>query len=498
MDFKDQKLIRVLSVLKKEELKTFRLFLESPILKIKQRPACIRLYDNLINKSKTKDDLQDFSVIDKNKIAIKTFGKEGDALKSLSVCMSFLYQAIIDYIGLHSKSIQNSLIADPTLLASFYFLEFLHKRKLDRLFNQYLKILQMKIDKSKKSESLYFIQLKTEQLRINQQYAQTNKRKAIDLSNIHLFTSKYHVLDSLKFSCQQENINSASTLQFESLPLLQPMFDTFLSKNKKGFNDILIQLYYLTYHSFSEGDKVKILFIKIVENADGIANSEIQLLLKYAKNICIRQIQKSRLEFISEVHKINKFLVQFNIFVIDNQVMVRDFTNTVFAASRSNDFDWGIQFIEEHTQFLPEGEREKNNKICKGLLLTEQGKYAEAIDLLAHVYFDKDPLMDTNRRNLVIKACFETDQTHYLSEQISSFIRYLNSTSKIGKKPKRQYKNFLQELRKLQGIREDFHLRKHKLQDRTDKLIESINSKELNNKAWLLQKVEQVKVELKL
>ncbi len=488
-----QKIIQLLSHFSLQEIKAFQLFLHSDYFKIEKRPTCIRLLDNILQaaqrrKNPTKSAHYDFRAINKSSIALATFGKEGNPEKSLSVYTSFLYTAATKFVTQHFGNASN------TLNAQLYYLDFLQQNNLNKLFDKHFKSLEKCIQTSPQSEALLLTKTQMAQLHINHLIKNANKRQSINTSNWVTANTNYQILSTLKIVCEQLNLGQTNALEYDNSFIL-PFVPILASKQANGFANPLIELYYLSYQCFLEKIEVASFFNKITQHHSDIVKEEVQKLSKYAKNICIESIQKSQAGAFELLHQINQFLVTQNLFTIDGQVSIRDFTNTIYVAARMKKFEWGHQFIAQYAPYLPDAQRQNNQEISQGLLFFENKEFEAALDILLSKHFDSDILLESNRRNLVIKAYYELGYYQQAEQQIDSFVRYLRSISKK-KMPQARvnsYKLFLQELRKLVRLHYNINLSPSRHNEKLDKLLVFAQSKQLNNQAWLLEKIKEGK-----
>ena len=481
---KDQKFIHLLTVFTNEEMADFQLSLEFPYFKLKYRCVCARLLKNILSTSKikiAKKIVYDFSKLDRKKLAKAVFEKEGSDKNLLSFYLSILFKNALIFIGENDSKNQHPYIAR---------LVFFQERNLPKLFNGYFKKYKKELCQLKQSEETLYIKFQLEKLATDQLVATANKKVNITANALSVAAFNYQVLFSLKIVCDQINL-SITNVSKQDHSLIEPFLPKLVEQAKVGFEEPIIELYYLTYQCFIEKVEVKILFDKIKVYRQNIANEELMKLLKFAKNICIEGIKKQEAAAYELFHKINKFSVKYDLFIQNGGVSVRDFNNTVHVSARMKDFKWGHEFIEKFAKYLPKEEIEKNKQISKALLFFESGQYEEALNLIINKNFDKDLYLECNRRNLVIKIYYELGQYEQAEGLIDTFIRYLHNISKK-KMPAnlaKSYRLFLQELRKLIRLHYDVNLTKEQKQDKLDKLRVFAEGNNFVSKDWLLGKL---------
>ena len=484
---KEQKFILLLSVFTDEERAGFSLFLESPYFKFKYRCVCNRLLKNIINRSKVKDSkkqIYDFSKLDKKELAIATFGKEVDALKSLNVYLSILCKNALTFIGINDPENRNPNIAR---------LVFFYERNLTKLFGQYFTKYKKELFQAKQSEKTLHTKFELEKLATGQLIYVANKKVNINTNSLAVAAFNYQVLSSLKIVCDQINLSRTNISKFDH-SMVEPFLDKLVEQSKVGFEEPIIELYYLAYQCFTGSVEVAVLFEKIMTYHTNIANVELMKLLKFSKNICIGGIKKGDGNAYKLFHKINKFSVKQDLFVQKEGVTVRDFNNTVHVIARMKDFEWGHEFIEKFAKYLPKEEINKNKQISQALLFFENRQFKESLDLLIDKSFDKDLYLECNRRNLVIKIYYELGKYEQAEGLIDSFVRYLRivSKKKMPANLAKSYRLFLQELRKLIRLHYDVNLSKEQKQDRLDKLRVFAEKNNFVGKTWFLEKLSSL------
>ena len=484
---KRQKFIELLAVFTDSEIIDFKLFLESSYFKFKYRCVCNRLFENIINGSQIKESkktVYDFAKLDKKSLAIATFGKEGDALKSLSVYLSMLFKNALIFIGINHLKNQN-----PNMARLLFFQE----RKLTKLFKQYLDKYKKELCQIKQSEEIFYTKFQLEKLATGHLISTANKKVNITTSTLAVAAFNYQVLSSLKIVCDEINLSRTNISKLDQ-SLIEPFLPKLIEQAKVGFDEPIIELYYLAYQCFTGSVKAVVLFEKITEYYHNIADEELVKLLKFTKNICIDVIRKGNIEVYELFHNINKFSVKHNLFIESGVVTVRDFNNTVLAATKMKDFEWGHEFIEKFAEYLPKEEIDKNKQISQALLFFENRKFEEALDLLINKSFDKDMFLECNRRNLIIKIYYELSQYEQAELLIDSFIRYLRivSKKKMPVKLAKPYRLFLQELRKLIRLHYDVNLSKEQKKDRLDKFRVFAEENNFVGKVWFLEKLSSL------
>ena len=493
MQVNKQKCLKILGTFSKKELQNFKNHLSSPQTKIRQQKKCVELYQSLVQKSRLERDETGvafwfFPPSAIQDIAQKLFvNGKNKGLPALTTCLSYIYKTLQIYIGqlpsISTKSAFNSQLV---------FLEFLQKRKLYHLFDLHYKEIQNELTTAKQSENIYELEKKLELLRLSQLSLDSNKKGSVDLSTLFKLTARHNLINALKLICSQQNLISTRVVSNEAIPL-HHTFQNFEGQTK-DFEDALIYLYYTTYQVFKGIQEVSTLFDLIKKYQQKIDVLEVQSLITYVKNICIKQLWEG-IETPNRllIHEVNKYLDEINLLAPDEKISIRNFLNTVNESSKNQQFAWGHQFIEKYHHFLPKDNQTKIASVGKSLLFFGEKNYAKTIEILdtPTMFFDHDPVLETNRRTLVIKAYYESQQFEDLYYQIERYLSYLRKTLKITKSYNQLNKVFLQHLKKLLKLQE-VDTSKRKLKPKLLQLKQNIESKRMANKQWLMEKLLEV------
>ncbi len=505
----NQKFLQLLASLSFEETQCFSYYLEVPNHNISYQSKCKTLLEMFISHSEKREDGYGQAYLffpEGTSIAVanKMFGADpAYSKRKLSHYLTYLCKAFEMYIGqLNNSDIEREII-DNDYLPQLLFLEFLQKRALPNLFETYFKKLEKQLRDDKNSEHLYYVQKEAEQLSINHSVMYKGNRSNIDLNNLFKLTAQYNFLGLIKLACSQANFDLGANVKGSEANKQKNIFVDFKEEAKKFSEDGLIQLYYKIYVSFNNEtsiNEIEKLIEDISTYKDEVAADELQKLYKFVQNICLDKTRSGGdLMYRSLLLNIYKSLDKLELLVAGNNITVRLFLNIVNESGKTNNFEWGHQFIEKYKKRLPINQSVKIANIASGLLFFENEKYHESIEILDKydMYIENDPRLENNRNILLIKAFYETKQFGFLSPRIEKHLDYLRRARRLPSNFTRPNILFLQTLGKLIKIIEQIKLRGLKMkqiEEKTNKLIAKINSssKRIDNKVWLLMKIEDL------
>jgi len=506
----NQKFLKLLSTLKKEEVNHFKSYLKVANPKIEYQKQCTDLLEVLIDNAKEVQNEYGQTYlffpegiskrIAHEKFSHATNNGEG----AMSQRLSYLCKAFEFYIG---QSLDNDFkieIVHQEYLAQLIFLEFLQKRRLADLFDKYFKKFQKRLEDAKKSEQLYFVQKATEQLRIDQQLLFNRRISTVSLSELLNLTARYNFLSMIKLACSQINFDIGMGVANDEREDKINYYIDFDVEVVKFSEDELLQLYYFVYLAFTKDasiGKVEDLIKNIYKHKETIASDEIYKLFKLVQNICLQQTRKrGDSHYRDLLLRIYQYLDKLELIVSDNTITIRLFLNIVNESGKTKNFDWGHQFIEKYSSRLPLNVRKKIGNIGKGLLFFENEEYQKAIDILDNhrMYIENDPNLENNRNILIIKAFYELKQFEYLAPRVERHIDYLRRTPKLSSDTTKPNILFLQMLIRLVKFIVSIKLKRYNkkiVAEKVDELLERINksTKRIDNRVWLLEKVGEVK-----
>ena len=495
MQIEKQKFFNVLIVLSKQELEQFNNYLHSSTNKnTKKELVFFEHLTEYISFNVEQENKLEISLEQLEKLAKDIF-KINDMSK-IRQYLSNLYKTLQNFIGTstNNKFSKEQLVHTP-YLAQLHFLNFLITKKLYKHFQQDYKSLINDLKKEKKAEWLYFIQQKAEELYVDQQILDSNKKKEVDMERMFELTAKHDFLCLLKKACTLKSLALGRNKVKTRIGLDSQIFLNFEEKAIYFKDDPLISLYYEAYLAFDNKKNPRNLFEKIKVLGKKIDPPEIQRLIRHIKNICLQgNWNGSELNNNSFFQEITEYQTAANLIAPNKTISVRNFINIVGQAAKNKKFDWGYEFIEDHSPFLPKTQRKQIAKVGESLLFFGKGDYQKTIDILdvPQMYFENDLELENNRRTLIIKAMYELRELGQVLEETTKYATHLRKTAKnLTQRHGQNNKLFLQNLNKLvnyqlKGMHND------KLAEKLTKLESAIQEKEMANKEWLLEKVRTV------
>jgi len=494
MQIEKQKFFNVLILLSKQELEQFNDYLHSSNTKLtKKELDFFQRLTEYINFNPEQENKMDLSLEQLERLAKDVF--KISEISKIRPYLSNLYKTLQNFIGSSSKILVEEQLVHTHYLAQLHFLNFLHKKKLHKHFQQDYKSLINDLKKEKKAEWLYFIQQKAEELYVDQQILDSNKKKEVDMEKLFELTAKHDFLCLIKRACTLKSLALSRNKVKTGIGLDSQIFLNFEEKAKYFQEDSLISLYYGAYLAFENKKNPRNLFEKIKILGKGIDPLEIQRLIKHIKNICLQQNWNgSEINNNSFFQEITEYQATADLIAPNKTISIRNFINIVSQAAKNKKFDWGYQFIEDHRSFLPKAKQKQIAKVGESLLFFRKGDYQKTIDILdvPEMYFADDLELENNRRTLIIKAMYELRKLDQTLEETTKYATHLRKTAKnLTQRHGQTNKLFLQNLNKLVNYQlKGMH--NNKLCEKLKNLESVIQEKKMSNKEWLLEKVRKV------
>ena len=506
----NQKFLRILSTLEQEKIQGLKGFLKLDNPAINYQKQCLKLLNQIVKKAeKRKNEYgQIFLFFPEGfseKIAMQAFGQTDKSTQSkMSFYLSFLNKALRVYIGQFLSSNFKRDIIHKEYIADLLYLEFLQKQGLNGIFEQFYKKLTKILEKEKKSEQLYHALLLKEQLYTNHLILSQSKKHNVNLNKLFELTSKYNFLTLIKIACAQLNLDLGRGISRKNVAIASnEKHFNFHQEINKFVEDELLQLYYKAYVIFTENDSIENIQ-KLIENIpkhqESIGPKEIQDLFKFVENICLEKTRRGGdIRYRHLLFNIYQYLDELDLLIMEKIISIRLFLNIVNESAKNQQFEWGHQFIEKYQAHLPLKAKEKIPNVAKGLLFFESKKYQASIDILDdyNMYFEDDPKLENNRNILLIKAFYETKQFDYVVPRIEMHLNFLRKTQRLTSAFTIPSRLFLQILNKLVKLNIDIKLSrldKKQMLQKANNLKQEINNSEkrVDNKTWLLDKIESV------
>lgn len=243
--------------------------------------------------------------------------------------------------------------------------------------------------------------------------------------------------------------------------------------------NILIQFYILALELLENQTESFNKFEKLLfQNFKKIANKDCLTFFYSGLNFAIRRLNIGETNYSKVILNWYQFGIEKKLFINNQQMSQLTFRNIVLSFARENEFEWGEEFILQHSKYLKKEEREYLLNYNKGVLFFYRKDLDKAIHYLSA---EKWPAVAYQllAKNILIRAIFEKfllDKDYYrlLNSQIDAFEIYLIRNKEINSKNAKPQLNLIRLLRSI-----------------ANKKLRNISSKEINT--WLDAQLEKRK-----
>jgi len=488
-----QKFFQLISVLNDAELEKFNDYLlygQQGISK-KEQLFLTKLI-NILLKNRS-----DFTQINIEKLVEEVFQLTSRDIRQK---LSKFYKEVQFFWGAQTIFEKAALPEEIQLSKKNEFLAFLLERRCYNLFEQDYKKHIKELSLKKKCQWVYDLELKAEELQIQYQISNNNKKKDVDLNRLFKLNARSDFLGLLKYICHHKSLSLGRNKK-EIAINLAPVFLNIDEKAACFEDDLLIKLYVNLYRVFDNQIAADVLFDLLQKHGHKIELHDIRGIVTHLKNQCLQNTWMGTKEGNNVLlGKIIAYEVDQNL-IVPKKMSIINFLNFVNQAAKSGNFDWGQQFIKDYNAFLPKSNQQKISSIGQAILLFEQGHYKESLDIIDHpkmrfdysesaAFFDK--ALENNRQTLIIKAFYELKDLHTALARVTVYRAHLKKTaSKLNTQYVTSNTLFLQSLEKLIKYRIQ-NMYKEKLAEKLNKLRNFVEDSLMNNKEWLLTKIDEV------
>lgn len=233
------------------------------------------------------------------------------------------------------------------------------------------------------------------------------------------------------------------------------------------------------------------------EHRHAMPIAELRSMYDYAQNYCIKKINSGNRQFLQEIFKLYKILLEHAIIFVDDELSQWDYKNIVTVSTRLKEYAWTERFLREYKDRLPEADRENAYNYNLANFYYSRGMYDDALKLLRDVQFT-DVYYGLGARSLLLKTYYEAEEYDPLYSLFDSFKIYLKRNKLVSEYQYRAHMNLVRFTKKLTDIRlrlvssnKDILLRDlDKLRRRVD------TAGEVSNASWLNGELEQIQSRL--
>lgn len=470
---KNSSLITILRSFNKKEHREFTKWLASPFFN--QRKDVVDLYTYLVDANHIEHE----KFLDKKRIYKKLFPKTLYDDAKFRQTAHFLLKQVEQYLSY-------SEIKEDTYSYPVAYLKTLRKRKIDRVFESKMKSLRkqglggVRLD-GKSLDHSFDMLFEHYGLMLDM-----NKPKNSYLEEIIEALDIKIMLEKLKCACLEFSHNKIFKTNYKG-KFIDEILIT-IENNPSLLKYSALSIYYYGYKIQLPGkahnEDYFNLTKTIAQNASLFSASEQRSFYLMAINYCIEQINKGDSNFIRELFNIYKEGLKKNTFIENGVLSTVTYSNISSAALRLKEYEWIEEYVEKYTPYLEEQYRENFKDYTLAKLSFEQGKYADAMQMLFH-FESKHLLLTLNAKTLLLKIYYEEDEIDALESLLDSMRIYLKRKEIIGYH-KINYQNIIKYTRKL------FRLNPYDKEKRKLLREEILTTSPITERPWLLEQIDKL------
>lgn len=222
-------------------------------------------------------------------------------------------------------------------------------------------------------------------------------------------------------------------------------------------------------------------------------SEEVRAMYDFAQNYCIKKINTGKPEYLAEILRLYKGLLQNGLILVNGELSQWDYKNIVTVGCRLKEFDWTGEFIVRFKDNLPAVDKENAYAYNLASLYYSQQNHDKAMKLLQEVQFT-DVYYGLGARSLLLKIYYEANELDPLYSLFDSFKTYLRRNELISEYQFRAHMNLVRFTKKLTDLKiRSISSRKDTLIKDVAKLKGKMNvAGEITNSSWLMQMIDQL------
>ncbi len=294
-------------------------------------------------------------------------------------------------------------------------------------------------------------------------------------------------IEKLKYACEFVNEQTLRNITYNI-----NLFDDILKHIEVSLLEEIpvLHIYYTAFKTLIEPQNENH-FIKLKEllssHTEYFNKYELNEIYIYARNYCVRQINRQNQTYIKELFDLNLFLLENKNLFSGTYLSQSDYRNMITLGNRLKKFEWVENFLEEYKEKLNPTERENAYLINKATLEFEQKNYDNTIELL-NLYEYKNKDYEYEAKVLLAQSYFELNQIAALINLLDSFKISIIRNKNLPKARLNAYKAFCKIVPKIADFR--YNCSKEKI----EKLEEEMTRHPIiSSQNWILEKINTFK-----
>lgn len=303
-----------------------------------------------------------------------------------------------------------------------------------------------------------------------------------DIENVLSNLDVFYINEKLRYYCTILSWKKLAKYETEVL-LIDEIITTIQNHNLLAVKSIAV--YYSIMMSMLEPeDETHFYNLKkhIKEDIDLFSPDEVRDIYDSAVSYCIAKVNSGVYKFTEEVLEIYKDSLSNGALFVNSRISPTTFRNIVFFACRAEQYEWGLQFIEEQAERLDPKHRENAVNFSTARIHAYKKEYDKTVYYLNLVDYE-DSWYHLNSKAILIAAYYELDEYDALENLLNTFKVFLTRAQTIPERRRKNYLNLIKYVGQLMRLRKSEY-------EKLNKLLAKVQEDNLVNKPWLIQKIK--------
>ncbi len=425
---KKNKLTSLLSKLDRREWQRLHDYIASPYFN--KRKEVLLLYEYFLSQSED----QAFLNADKISCYRHIFGNAPYDDKQMAYLYNYLVQLIENFLTLEH-------FEEDTALKYRIKLDALVEKGLEKHYNFHLKKAEKQLQPPIKRRGQFW----RDAFRLREVEAQTfiglgPRQYSESFQRLSYALDDYYCYEKLRYTSAMLNIEGIGAEKYT----IRFMDNIIQHVESQEDIDYHLNIFYQIYLCLTQTDN-KATYFKlkalILQYKEAFHEDELRDIIRFAINICARNIRKGNTEFYGEALELYLIEIDNKPYEPGDYLSTRTFNNIVTLALRLKRHDWLESFIQSYALQLHPKLRDDSMNYSMAQLAFNREDFDTVLQRINQMKFN-DPQYYLGSRVMLIKSFYALDEYDSLSSQLASFVMFLRRNKKISADYKKTFLNF--------------------------------------------------------
>ncbi len=304
----------------------------------------------------------------------------------------------------------------------------------------------------------------------------------------------FYMVEKLKDAVEVHNRKNILRVSYSNRMLEGVLSE--ISNNIEEYEQVpALFVYYKLFQMVSnEDEQYYFEALEFMRNSEQyLGQDEFIIIYNYFQNYCIKQINRNKLHFLSELFELYKLQLEKELLLDDDFLSEWHYKNIVTTAIRLEEMDWVYQFIQEYKNKLRPASLENAYRFNLASYYHAIGEYGKVLELLLRLEYS-DLRYNLGAKALLLRTYYEMEEFEALNSLTASFNQYLQRNQLMADTRKDAYHNLFKFTKRVALLRSEIPFtEKRKLRQTLSKLEKDIeNSAFIFNQLWLESKVGEL------